>query len=35
MGVFGREKILKEFDEKIIIGIYREKLKNGVRLLKG
>lgn len=27
MGVFGREKILKEFDEKIIVGIYREKLK--------
>ena len=26
MGVAGREKILKEFDEKIIINIYREKI---------
>lgn len=26
MGIAGREKILKEFDEKIIINIYREKI---------
>lgn len=26
MGITGREKILKEFDEKIIINIYREKI---------
>lgn len=27
MGIRGREKILEEFDEKIIINIYREKIK--------
>ena len=26
MGIAGREKILKEFDEKIIMNIYREKI---------
>ena len=26
MGKKGREKILKEFDEKIIIDIYRDKI---------
>lgn len=28
MGKLGREKVLKEFDEKIIVNIYREKLEN-------